>query len=135
LELLAEGLGLLDLLDKDLGGIGVAVQQIGDDVADLRDEVGADFGVAELVLGLRLEDGVLEADGDGADHGFADVVAIELGLGEFVDALEEAFAEGGEVGAAVGGELSVDEGEEGFVEPLGMGEGDFEGGGAVVEGE
>jgi hypothetical protein len=59
LELLAEGAGFLDLLDEDLGGVGVAVEEVGDDVADLRDEVGADFGVAELVLGLRLEDGSL----------------------------------------------------------------------------
>ena len=134
LEFLAEGLGFFDFFDEDLGGVGIAVEEVGDDVADLGDEVGADFGVAELVFGLGFEDGVFEPYGDGADHGFADVVAVELGLGEFVDALEEAFAEGGEVGAAVGGELAVDEGEESFVEALGVGEGDFEGGGAVVEG-
>ena len=38
------------------------------------------------------------------------------------------------MGAAVGGVLAVDEGEEGLAVAVGVGEGEFEGGGAVAEG-
>ena len=103
-------------------------------LADAVDQVGADFGVAEFVLGLGLEDGVLEADGDGADHALADVVAFELFAAEFVDGLEQALAEGAQVGAAVGGVLAVDEGIEGLaVAAVAVGEAEFEGFLGVME--
>jgi hypothetical protein len=61
------------------------------------DQVGADFGVAQLVLGLRFKHRVFEADGDRADHALAHVVALEFALAEFVDGLEQALAKGAQV--------------------------------------
>src|ERR1700743_2027278 len=49
----------------------------------------ADLGFAEFVFGLRFEDGVFEANRDGADHGFADIVAFVFGVAVFVDGFEE----------------------------------------------
>ena len=76
----------------------------------LIDQVGADFGVAEFVLGLRFEHRVLQANRHRADHAFAHVVAFEFLLAVFVHGLEQAFAEGAQVRAAVAGVLAVDEG-------------------------
>ena len=77
----------------------------------LLEDPGLDVGVAELVLGLALEDGVLELDRDRRGYALADVLALVLRLVEVVHRLEEALAEGREVRAAVGGPLAVDEGE------------------------
>jgi len=41
--------------------------------ADLREELAAHLGVAELVLGLRLGDRLLQPDGNGVGHAFADI--------------------------------------------------------------
>ena len=126
-ELAAQVARVLDLLDELLRGGGVAVEQLDDGLLDGRHEVGADLGVAELVLRLRLEDRVLELDRHGADEALAHVVAVELRLGRIlVDGLEDAFAEGGEVRAAVVGELAVDEREVLLREAVRVGEGELE---------
>ena len=78
LQLLAQLLRLLDLADHALAGLGIAVEQIDDDVAHPGDELGADLRVSELVLRLRLENRVLKADGHGPQNALAHVVPIEL---------------------------------------------------------
>jgi ABC-type thiamine transport system ATPase subunit len=88
-------------------------------------QVGADLGVAQLVLGLRLEDRILEADRHRAQDALAHVVAVVLALGELVDGLEHALAEGAQVRAAVVRELAVDEGVVLLAEAVGVGEGEF----------
>ena len=72
---------------------------------------GADLVVAELVLGLALEDGVLELDGHRADHALPHVLGREGGARVVVDGLQDPQAEGGLVRAAVDGELAVHEAE------------------------
>ena len=47
-------------------------------LGDAGDEVGADFAVAEFVFGLAFKDRLFEADSNGAEYAFADVVAGEL---------------------------------------------------------
>jgi hypothetical protein len=66
----------------ELGALGVAVQQVLDHPLRLLHQVGADLGVAQLVLGLRLEDRVLQADGHRADQPLPHVVALEGALAE-----------------------------------------------------
>ena len=101
LQFLAQLAGVLDLGDDLFGDFLVAIEEMEQFLAHAVDQVGADFGVAELVLGLRLEDRVLEPDGHGADHALAHVVAFEFLVAIFVDGLEQALAEGAQVGAAV----------------------------------
>ena len=111
-----------------LGDFLVALKELQEFLAHAIDQVGADFGVAELVLGLGLEDRVLEPDGHGADHALAHVIAVELLAGVFAHGLEQALAEGAEVGAAVGGVLAVDERVEGLaVAAVAVGETELEG--------
>lgn len=112
----------------------MAVEEVEDEARDLADEVGANFCISEFIFCLGFKDGVLESDSDGAGHRFADVIAVVFSLSVLVYALKEAFTEGGEVGTAVGGELAIDEGVEGFVVAGGMCEGDFDCFRAVVEG-
>jgi len=64
-----------------------------------------------LVLVLRLEDRFLHADDDGGVDRLADVGGVEVLLEMVAQGLDEALAEGGEVGAAHGGVLAVDEGQ------------------------
>ena len=134
LKFAAKFFGFGNFEEDFFGDVGVAVEEVGDDLLDLFDEFAADFGVAEFVFGLGFEHGIFEADGDGANHAFADVVAFVAFFGVFVDGFEHAFAEGAEVGAAVAGVLAVDEGEVGFVVAGAVGEGDFEHFVAVVKG-
>ena len=63
-----------------LGDLLVAVEEVQQLLAHPVDQFGADFGVAELVLGLRLEHRVLQPDRHRADHALAHVVAFELAL-------------------------------------------------------
>ena len=133
-EFFAKFLGLFDFGNQFFGFGGVAVERLGGGLCDAGDEVGANFAIAEFVFGLAFEDGFFEANGNGAEDALADVVAGEFFIGEIVDAAEEAFAEGGEVGTAVGGVLSVHEGVVLFGEAVCVGEGEFEGGVVEVEG-
>ncbi len=71
-----------DLGHDFFGDLLVAVEEMEQFLAHGVDQLGADFGVAQLVLGLRLEDRVLEADGHRADHALAHVVALEFALGD-----------------------------------------------------
>src|SRR5690606_3505138 len=74
-------------------------------------------------------------DGDRADHALAHVVAVELPPGEFVDGLEQALAEGAEVGAAVARVLAVDERPERLAEAaVAVREAELERPGGVVKG-
>ena len=97
------------LLEDDLGDLLVLVQIIAHGGGDLRHDHGTHVGVAELVLGLRLEDRFPHLDGDGADHPVADGVRLVGFVGKLVDALQDAFLERREVGAAVARVLTVDE--------------------------
>ena len=102
--------------------------------ADLVDQLGTEFSVAEFVLGLRLEDGVLEANRHRPDHALADVVPFVASLGILVHRLEQALAECAEVRAAVGGVLAVDEREESLaVAAVGVGEAELQCLARVVE--
>ena len=125
-QLLAHPLVVLDLGEQLLGLLGVAMQPQHDLLADRADDPRADLGGAELVLGLRLEDGILDLDRHGADQAVADVLAGEAVLGVLVDALEDALAEGALVGAAVVGVLAVDEAVVGLAVGVGVGEGELE---------
>ena len=71
-------LGVLDLGDDLLGDLLVAVEEVQQLLAHPVHQLGADFRVAQLVLGLRLEHRVLQPDGHRADHALAHVVAVEL---------------------------------------------------------
>ena len=117
--------GILHLRGDLLGRFGVAVQQVADDVLHLLDQVPADLGVAELVLGLRLEYRVLQPDRQSADEPLAHIVAVVLLLREIVDRLQDALAEGAQVRAAVTRVLAVDERVMRFVEALGVREREF----------
>ena len=134
LQFLAQLLGVLGLGDDFFRDLLVAVEEMEQFLAHGVDQVGADFGVAELVLGLRFKHRVLEADGDRADHALAHVVALEFALGEFVDRLEQALAKGAQVRAAVAGVLAVDEGEKRLaVTAVAVGETKFERFAGVME--
>ena len=78
---------------------------------DLLRDPAADLVVAQLVLGLALEDRVLDLDGHRADHAFPHVLRGEVVARVLVDGLQHAQAEGGLVRAAVDGELAVHEAE------------------------
>ena len=133
LDLLAHGFILADFVEQLGFDRRVFEQHFHDGLADFVDQVGSDFRIAELVFRLGFEDRVVEADGDGADDAVSDVVGIQVFLGDFVDGLEDAFLEGRQVGAAVVGVLAVDEGIIAFIEAVGVGEGEFQLGGTVVE--
>ena len=109
LQFFAELPGVLDLGDDLLGNVLVAVEEMQQFLAHPVDQVGADFRVAQLVLRLRLEDRVLQPDRDRPHHALPHVVAFELLVAVFVDGLEQPFAEGAQVRAAVRGVLAVDE--------------------------
>ena len=125
-EFLAQLLVVDDARFELAGTLAVFVQEIDDGLAGLVDDPAADIVVAELVLGLRFEDRVLDLDRHRAEGAVADVYGVEALLVEFVDALEHALAEGALVGAAIGGVLAVDEGAVGFAVAVDVGKGEFE---------
>ena len=134
LQFFAQLARVLDLGDDLLGDLLVAVEEVEEFLPHPVDEVRADFRVPELVLGLGLENRVLQPDGYRADHAFADVVAFEFLPSVFIDGLEQAFSESAEVGAAVAGVLAVDKGIEGLaVAAVAMGETELEGFVRVME--
>ena len=110
LQFLAQLPRVLDLGHDLFGDLLVAIEEVQQFFAHVVDEFGADFGVAEFVLGLRFEHRVFQANRHRADHAFADVVAFVFGVAVFVDRFEQAFAKGAQVRAAVAGVLAVDEG-------------------------
>lgn len=59
-------------------------------ILDGIDDPGADIGVAEFVLGLRLENWFLHLDRvEDADNAVANVQSIEFFAGELVNAFED----------------------------------------------
>ena len=125
-ELGAELLVGDDLLLEALGRGGVAPEIVVEAALDLLHDPGLDVGVAELVLGLALENGILELDGHGRGHALAHVLAPVGGLEELVDGLEDALPEGREVGTPVRGVLAVDEAEVFLAIVTGVGEGELD---------
>ena len=120
-----------DLVEQDIGDFAVLVQEIDDGVPHRRDDGSAHIGVAELVLGLRLEDRILDLDRDRAYHAVANLVGLVVLAGEFVDSLEHPLLECREMGAAVVGVLPVDETETGLAVVVTVGEREFDRFGAV----
>ncbi len=109
LQFLAQLLRVLDLRDDLRRDVLVAIEEVQQLLAHRVHQLGANLRVAELVLGLRLEHRVLQANRHRADHALAHVVALELALGVFVHRLEQAFAKRAQVRAAIAGVLAVDE--------------------------
>lgn len=132
-ELLTVALRFLDLLDEDLGCLGIAVQVVVQRLLDVIDQKGADgrsfrahvLG-AELGLGLRLKHGLFDLDRHGGANRGADVDGVEVLLEEIFDGLGQCFAEGRQVGAAHGGVLAVDEGVVVLAVRVVVGERDFD---------
>ena len=109
-----------------LRGLPIFVQEIDDGFAGLVDDPAADVGVAQLVFGLRLENRLLDLDGDDAKGPVADIDAVEGFLVKLVDAFEHALAERALVGAAIGRVLAVDKGAVGLAVAIDVREGKFE---------
>src|SRR5262249_50329890 len=110
------------------GDFLVAIKKVQQLFADAVDQVSANFRVTELVLGLRFENRVLQPDSYGADHAFADVVALELFFAVLVNGFEQAFAESAELRATIPGLLAVYERIKRFAEPaVAVGKTEFEG--------
>src|SRR5437867_2299342 len=127
LEFLAKLPAVFNLRKNLPGDLLVAIEEMKEFFADFVDELGTDFRVAQLVFGLRLEDRILQTNGDRADHRFAHVIAVVTALGILVHRLEQAFSEGAEVRAAVGRILAVHERVKGFpVTAVGVGETEFQ---------
>jgi len=125
-ELGAEPLVREDLFLELPRRFGVLVEPVVDGSLGLVHEPCAHFGVAELVFRLALEHRRLYLDGNGGCGSLAHVLALVVLAVVFVDTLEEAFLERGQVGAAVGGILAVDERKIVLAVVVGMGEGDLE---------
>ncbi len=66
-------------------------------------------GGTQLGLGLALEDGLLDLNGDGAYNALADVLGLVVLLVKVFECLGDGLAVGGQVRAAVPGVLAVDE--------------------------
>ena len=84
LDVFAQSFVAFDLLDDEGGFVGVLVHVVDDSVLDCADDPALDIGVSKLVLGLRLENRVLELDCDGSYYAVADVLALEGLAGELV---------------------------------------------------
>ena len=115
-----------DLLLEAPGRLGILAEEVVDAALHLLEDPRLDVRVAELVLGLALEDGILELHGDRGGYALADVLALVLRLVEVVDGLEEALAEGREMRASVGSPLAVDEGEVLLAVVVGVREGELD---------
>ena len=109
-----------DLLEQPAPPRRVLVQPEHHLLLHLGHDPGAHLGRAELVLGLALEDGILQLHRDRADDAVAHVLAREALLRELVHALEEPLAEGALVRAAVVRVLAVDEAEVGLAVVVGV---------------
>src|SRR5664279_496495 len=115
-ELLALALVVLELAPERIGALAIAVQpgvemllhKRADELADRR-AAGSHVGGPELGLGLRLEDRLDHAYGDGCDDRLAHVGGIEVLLVEVAQHLDDRFAKRLLMGAAHGGVLAVDE--------------------------
>ena len=126
---LALALAFLDLLFDDFCDIVVDVQVV---VDLLLDEVAHIFinGLAigsherrtQLDLGLTLEDGFLDIDGNGGHDARTDVAVLVLAE-ELLDGLGNMLLEGTLMGTALRGMLAVDEGIVLLAILVGMGEG------------
>ena len=105
------------LLLQDLGGVGVLVEvvvelkldEVDDKLLD-RDAALGDLAAAELGLGLRLEDRLLDPDADGGGDAGADVVVVVVLVEEFLHRLADRLLEGRQMRPAVERILPVDKG-------------------------
>ncbi len=127
LQFLAELASVLDLGENFFGDFLVAIEKVKQLLADAVHEVGANFGVAKLVLGLGFEYRVLQPDGHRANHALAHIVAFKLFAAIFVDSFKQSFAKGAQVRAAITGVLAVDERIKGLaVTAIAMGKAELE---------
>ena len=101
---------------------------------DLVCDSGAYFRVAELVLCLGVEDRVVDLDGDCTEDSCANILRLALLVlrGKFIDTLDDALLECGEVDSAVVCELCICEGVVVFVCGVCMAEGELQGIRALV---
>lgn len=123
----------LNFFEPGFGDVGVFVEVVVELLAEGVDDVGAQVAAlgfhhvgTEFGFGLRFEDGFLDFDADAADEAVADVGGIELFVKEGAGGGNHGFAEGGEVGAALGGVLAVDEGVDFVAVAAGVGESAFD---------
>ena len=114
LQLLAELLRVLDLRHDLLGDVLVAVEEMQQLLAHAVDQLRTNLRVAQLVLRLRLEQRILQADRHRAHHALAHVIAVIAGLRVFVHRFEQPFAERAQVRAAIARVLAVHERVERF---------------------
>ena len=133
-QLLADALVRLHLLAQCLGGVRVFVEKVHQRVPHERHQPRAQVGVAQLVLGLRFKDRLLDLHRDCTHQPVAHVRPLEAGLEELVDALEHAFPERAQVAAPVVGVVAVDVAEMLLAVAVGVREGEFDVLGTGVDG-
>ena len=109
LNLFADILVLLDLFEKEIRLLGVAVEIVLHGLADRRNDPAFHIGVAEFVLRLGFEHRILQLDRDGADDSSAQILRIVILSGIFVDGAQKGLLERGFMRSAVVGILPVHE--------------------------
>ena len=122
-----------NLLEHRIGNIRILMQEVIhfllDEVAHVfvyRNPARAHGERTELNLGLALEHGLLDVDGDGGHDAVTDVAILEVLAIEFLDGLGDMLLEGTLVGAALGGMLSVHERVVFLAVLIGVGEGNLD---------
>ena len=132
-KLFAIALGLLYFFDENFRGLWIAMEVVVECLLDVIHHEAAHCGTfwthilgAKFGLGLRLENGLFDLDGNRGTDGGADVDGVEVFLVEFFDRLRQGLAEGIEVGAAHSSVLAVDERVVVFPVGVVVSEGDFD---------
>ena len=130
-HLLAQLLALGDLLQDDVGHVGVLVEvvidlfldEVANELVDADTAFGLRRGAAELHLRLALEERLLYVDADGSHHAVADVGILVVLAAVVLDDLGDVLLEGSLMRAAKGRVLAIDEGVVLLTVLLRMGEG------------